>query len=87
VELPAKRELGKDIPLKILEGLVAGKRRIFLFGLVRYRDVFDKGHYTKLCASLAWRHVNDSLLATGPTDKPVEIDVEWDIEHHHNDFD
>jgi hypothetical protein len=82
---PFIRGLGRPISPERLAELQAGTRRLFVFSIVRYRDVFGRRHYTRLCASVDWRQFQGGTVdeATGHR----SFTFAWDYDSQHNDFD
>lgn len=81
------RPLGKPIRPELLQELQSGAVRIYLFGLVKYEDIFGKSHYTKLCASFDWRTRESAPRTTDEVTGKDAFAFNWEYDHQHNDFD
>lgn len=84
---PFKRELGRTIPAALLAELQTGAKRLFVFSLIKYQDVFGRRRYTKLCASFDWRKLDTASFTVDEATGRREYTFEWEHDHNHNDFD
>jgi hypothetical protein len=66
-----------------IEDVSKDNERIFIIGIMRYRDAFNRERQTRFCASIANLDVAYTAAAEGRTDVPIS----WEYTDQHNDAD
>jgi hypothetical protein len=66
-----------------LEDVTKDKQRLFIIGIMRYRDALNRDRRTRFCASIANLEAAYIAAASGRTDVPIS----WEYTDQHNDAD